>query len=277
MRGAETSKCGAGRAQAGRRARAPRRGCGRAARRRRGRVCSSLHVLLADLLVDERLVDVGDHTTARDGGLRWGREVEGERALLTGGRRARARALHCPHTQCPDAHKPLDALKPSAPDTVHMPTRPLLLVPSRRACGTLEVEPLRARAPRPHRAPTLMRVSSSSSPRMASCRWRGVMRFTCGPEGIRIGAEEVVRRHAVVERGGRRAPPASLPPIAAIHAAQAIRVSLLGPRMEDTGPARGRSPPGRAGRAHLEILGSVAGQLQHLGGQVLCARSGVCM
>jgi hypothetical protein len=26
----------------------------------------------------------------------------------------------------------------------------------------------------------LMRVSSSSSPRMASCRWRGVMRFTCG-------------------------------------------------------------------------------------------------
>ena len=27
---------------------------------------TSLHVLLADLLVDQRLVDVGDHTAARD-------------------------------------------------------------------------------------------------------------------------------------------------------------------------------------------------------------------
>ena len=48
----------------------------------------------------------------------------------------------------------------------------------KRSCGKVAV---------PQRQPTLMRVSSSSSPRMANWRWRGVIRFTCEYQGTATG------------------------------------------------------------------------------------------
>lgn len=84
----------------------------------------------------------------------------------------------------------------------------------------------------------MMRVSSSSSPRMANCKWRGVMRLTC-------------RQHT----GCHHRPMTS----------QRCNASQC------NACARGHINQG----PYLEILGSVACQLEHLGSKILCIAGGV--
>lgn len=87
---------------------------------------------------------------------------------------------------------------------------------------------------------TLMRVSSSSSPRMASCRCRGVIRFTC----------------MAVTRGQS--------PIVMLQSA-AVNNSMV---LASVTIKLGLAVEGAA--AHLEILGSISSKFQHLCSEILC-------
>jgi len=111
----------------------------------------------------------------------------------------------------PHVHQP-------APHFFSRPSGPPLLMSDLWMCGMTP----------PPAIVALIRVSSSSSPRMASCKWRGVMRLTWGGGGGRA-------------EGG------------------VVRPTL----------ARARAAPLFLSSSHLQVLGRVAGQLQHLGGEVL--------
>ena len=101
--------------------------------------------------------------------------------------------------------------------------------------------------------PTLMSVSSSSSPRIASCKWRGVIRFTCGPQGREHGSARAPMgkdtMHAVPRSANapsspwRRCQPAPAPrQSGTLHRRRALLISAKSRMLE--GPSSCDAYPG---------------------------------
>jgi hypothetical protein len=115
------------------------------------------HAILLLLLLNERLVDVGNDTTAGNGGLRSTTRPNKDVG--------RSRVALQPFINCSCALCSIT----SHVSTKSIPCCQLVGFPAARSCAVGQQYATR----------TLMRVSSSSSPRMASCKWRGVIRLTC--------------------------------------------------------------------------------------------------
>ena len=224
--------------------------------------CCRSDVLLADLLVDERLVDVRDDTAAGDGGLQaWGRR-KGVRVGGTGRQHATEKGWQ----QVPG---PQHAWEPATLEVpAHLDEGVQLLV---TADGQLQV----ARRDALH-----LRGSNGHQGRGW---WAAVVERLLWPQGGRT--------HAAKHGAGLSTPRTAAGPSAAAHQAcpptSSTASSGAAARSSNNGaaPLRPSRPAWRFMHAmrhaysesspHLKVLRRVARQLQHLGGQVLCG-AGVC-